>query len=144
MMIVIAYCDEPLAVLTYNSTFPKPSGSTGEQLALLALVAHPKKLDIDTVSGTTLCGRKYSVKKHGWYNHAFVFSSDQIDLDSIPFFEAFWAARYKYISRYSDDSEGYGDYVRVETPGGELPVDYIEGVSELPEIELLLNEVEPI
>jgi hypothetical protein len=95
--------------------------------------------------GIMLNGRRFS---HILYVHKEIevtISSNEINSDEVvEFFESFWKARYKYISlKYETDSWDGCKYIEVMTEGGRFPVEYINGIADLPEITFKLSTVNP-
>lgn len=90
--------------------------------------------------GVLLNGRIFSHLLYERKELDVIISADEIDSTDVAFFEEFLSCSHKYISVYNGVS--WSDYFRIETEGGRTPIEYVEGVEDLPEITLTLRKIE--
>jgi hypothetical protein len=131
-------------ILPHDTTFDSGLPDT-EQRTFRTVSCMRPFLTTTQEQGIMLNGRKFS---HILYAHKEIevtISSDEVNSEEVlEFFEAFWKARYKYISlKYETDSWDGSKYIEVMTEGGRFPVEYIDGIADLPEITFKLFTVNP-
>jgi hypothetical protein len=96
-------------------------------------------LNTNLDSGNLLNGRYYAHLLYKHYKYKFVISANEITEDDINFFERYWSALTKFIAIETNGT--FGNYIEVETNGGALPIEYIDGVESMPEIILEITTV---
>ena len=63
-------------------------------------------------------------------------SADELTSAKLGFFGSWFAAQYSYISIHNGTS--WGNYIRVFTEQGRIPVSFVDGIIDLPEIQFTI------
>jgi hypothetical protein len=122
-----------------NLTFEE---NASDQLTFETVKCSDPILNTTEESGILLNGRKFNNILYKHKDIEIVISSDEIDSDTLVFLQAFWSARFKYISIYKDSI--WGSYVQVMTESGKFPLSYIDDIRDLPEVSFNLSYANPI
>lgn len=132
--IALMFDDEKLEVLTYN-----PALTDSEQRLYDTITPKKNSINRTVDEGILLSGRKYS---HLLYKHLewdITISADELGTSDVDFIENFLDAPFKYISTYNGTS--WSNYIEVIANSGRTPIEYVEGLEDLPEITLNLRKV---
>ena len=136
-VIALRKSDVQLIDLEFNDSLTKEY-----QIEFETINCTPRNIRTEEVKGTLLNGKQFS---HLLYSHnlySITISANELDEDAIEFLHSFWQARFKYISfRVNSNWE---EYIEVITDGGVLPIEYIDGIADLPEISLNFETVNPL
>jgi hypothetical protein len=136
MKIVLRHSTTILSSLTYAS------GATNQKiLDTVKLTANIPKIEID--AGILLSKRRYSHSLGTYNTYDVVISADELKtVANLDFVKAWFSAPYKYIALPSGVT--YTNYIEVISESGDLPIQYIEDIIYLPEIELKLIGVQGV
>ena len=132
--IAFRYCSTKLT----DSTFAE---NAQDQLTFETVKCTDPIVNTTEETGILLNGRKFN---HLLYKHRdfeVVISSDEIDSDAFEFLQAFWVARFKYISLKKNST--WGSYVQIMTESGKFPLSYIDDIRDLPEVSFNLTYANP-
>jgi hypothetical protein len=136
-VMALAYTDSPLTDLKFADNF-----TAGTQRFFNPVYYVPPKRTKMVNEGKTLRGRNFQHILYKVKTHEPVISSNELNVNgNKSFLQAFWEAYYQYISVF--DGTNWSDYIEVDTPGGDFPIEYIESVELFPEVKLILIEVVP-
>jgi hypothetical protein len=122
-----------------NQTFEE---NASDQMTFETVKCTVPVLNTTEESGILLNGRKFNNILYKHKDIEVVISSDEIDNDTLAFLQAFWSARFKYISMYK--SSTWGNYVQIMTESGKFPLSYIDDIRDLPEVSFNLSYANPI
>jgi hypothetical protein len=122
-----------------NLTFEENSS---DQMTFETVKCTDPVLNTTEESGILLNGRKFNNILYKHKDIEIVISSDEIDNDTLAFLQAFWSARFKYISLKK--SSTWGSYVQIMTESGKFPLSYIDDIRDLPEVSFNLSYANPI
>jgi hypothetical protein len=114
----------------------------GEQYLFDTVSCLPKLIVTTEIQGTLNNGRKYSNLLFSNYEQEIIISSNELTDSVINFLINFWVSPFKYISRKG--SLNWSSYTQVNTIGGAFPIEYIDGLIQLPEITIKFSETNPV
>ncbi|MCO5250128.1 MAG: hypothetical protein M9949_01755 [Candidatus Kapabacteria bacterium] len=138
MIIILAYCDTPLADPTaYNANFATamPVGAVGAQMQFDTLKYIPT-VETETVSGKTKRGRNFEHVISTDEIYDIVITADELMTSAKrSFVTNFWKSSHKYL--LTDTATG--TYINVVSGGGVLPIELINESKYLQELKLNLK-----
>ena len=126
--IVLRYSSEVLSNLEYDGT------AENQKSFIPVWVSNPLP-STEGVKGRLLNGRGYSHIFYSFNKIDIVISADEIDQVALDFLKQFWVAPFKYISIENSDNTNT-NYIEVFTEHGDMPIEYIDELIDLPEIKL--------
>lgn len=126
--IALRFSSSALSSLEYNS------GADNQTVFNPVWVSNPIP-STNGVKGRLLNGRGYSHIFYSFNKIDIVISADEIDSVAFEFLKQFWASQYKYISIENNDGTN-SNYIEVFTEHGDMPIEYIDELIDLPEIKL--------
>lgn len=98
------------------------------------------------VSDVTLRGRIFDKRLHGRTSYAVTISADELGGASnanLTFLKAFWKADEREYNASTSGTLPVADWIAVQVDGGDLPLDYVEDMTLLPEVSFRMNKKEP-
>lgn len=126
--IALRYSDVVLSSLEYNTN------ADNQTVFNPVWVSNPIPTT-NGVKGRLLNGRGYSHIFYSFNRIEIVISADEIDNVAFEFLKQFWTSPLKYIS--IENSNGTNtNYIEVFTEHGDMPIEYIDELIDLPEIKL--------
>lgn len=126
--IALMFSNEVLNSLEYNAT------AENQETFVPVWVSNPLPTT-EGVKGRLLNGRGYSHIFYSFNKIDIVVSADEIDTSVLEFLKQFWAAPFKYISIGNKNGTN-SNYIEVFTEHGDMPIEYIDDLIDLPEIKL--------
>lgn len=134
--IALRYGNTALSGLEYNST-------AENQIVFNPVWVSNPIPTTNGVKGRLLNGRGYSHIYYSFNKIDVIISADEIDSAVFQFLKMFWVSPFKYISIVSDSEPDvvggvstYSNYIEVFTEHGDMPIEYIDELIDLPEIKL--------
>lgn len=88
------------------------------------------------VSGDNLNGSGYYHVKFSKKERDVTISADELDDTKCAFFNNWFKAKFAYISIYNGTS--WSNYIRVRTTDGRVPISFIDGINDLPELSFTI------
>ncbi len=132
--IALMFSATELFELTYN-----PALTDSEQRLYDTITPKATLVNRTVDEGVLLSGRRYSHLIHKHFEWDITISADELNTSDVEFIENFLDSPFKYISTHNGTS--WSNYIQVISNSGRTPIDYIEGLEDLPEITLNLRKV---